>query len=129
MLNSHVGLLPTWADTFGFSVLEFQATGCPVISTDIRALPEINNNDIGYLIKVPKNEDGEGLYMTEAQRNVMSQTVQKGLEDAVLKIFEDKEQIAIKSDRSIANVAKSHSPVDYADKIRTIYLEALQSNG
>src|SRR5690606_873447 len=51
--KTHVGLLPTWADSFGYSVLEAQACGCPVITTDIRALPEINNNDIGWLIKVP----------------------------------------------------------------------------
>lgn len=55
MKSAHVGLLPTFADTYGYSVLEFQACGCPVISTDVRALPEINNNEIGWMIKVPKN--------------------------------------------------------------------------
>lgn len=50
--NSHVGLLPTWADSFGYSVLEAQAAGCPCITTDIRALPEINNDDIGWVIKL-----------------------------------------------------------------------------
>ncbi|MFH4294310.1 glycosyltransferase, partial [Acinetobacter baumannii] len=55
----HIGLFPTWADTFGYSVLEFQACGCPVISTDVRALSEINNNDIGWLINVDKNKYGE----------------------------------------------------------------------
>lgn len=128
MLISHVGMLPTWADTFGYSVLEFQATGCPVISTDVRALPEINNDDIGYLIKVPRNEAGEGLYMTETQRIVMSQVITKGIEDAVLKIFEDKRQIVSKSARSIANVARNHNPADYAEKIRAIYLEALHGD-
>lgn len=49
--NSHVGLLPTWADSFGYSVLEAQAAGCPCITTDIRALPEINNDDIGWIIE------------------------------------------------------------------------------
>jgi glycosyltransferase involved in cell wall biosynthesis len=37
MKKSHVGLLPTYADTYGYSVLEFQAAGCPVITTNVRA--------------------------------------------------------------------------------------------
>ena len=41
--NTHVGLLPTYADTYGYSVLEAQSFGCPVITTNIRAMPEINN--------------------------------------------------------------------------------------
>ncbi len=49
-----VGLLPTYADTYGFSALEAQSAACPVISTDVRALPEINNTEVGWLINVPK---------------------------------------------------------------------------
>lgn len=49
---SHVGLLPTWADTYGYSVLEAQAAGCPCITTNIRALPEINNDEIGWMINI-----------------------------------------------------------------------------
>src|SRR5262249_18051285 len=56
--QTHVGLLPTWAETYGYFVLEAQACGCPVISTDIRALPEINNAECGWLIKVPKYDLG-----------------------------------------------------------------------
>jgi len=51
-----VGMLPTRGDTYGYSVLEFQASGCPVISTDVRALLEINNEDCGWIINVPKNK-------------------------------------------------------------------------
>lgn len=36
--NAHVGFLPTIADTFGYSVLVMQASGCPVV----------NNNPIRY---------------------------------------------------------------------------------
>ena len=43
MKSADVGLLPTYADTFGYSLLEFQAAGCPVISTNVRALSEIND--------------------------------------------------------------------------------------
>jgi len=49
-----LALLPTCAETHGDVVLEAQANGCPVITTDIRTLPEINPSEIGYLIEVPK---------------------------------------------------------------------------
>ena len=35
MREQHVGLLPTWSDTYGYSVLEFQGIGVPVITTNV----------------------------------------------------------------------------------------------
>ncbi|MFW2788163.1 glycosyltransferase, partial [Acinetobacter baumannii] len=70
----HIGLLPTWADTFGYSVLEFQACGCPVISTDVRALSEINNNDIGWLINVDKNKYGEIVVDSYSKKDLCRRT-------------------------------------------------------
>ena len=46
-----VGLLPSRHDTFGYSVLEFQASGLPCITTDVCALTEINNNSCGWVVK------------------------------------------------------------------------------
>ena len=45
--KAHVALLPTWMDTFAYSVLECQACGTPVISTSLRALTEINSGGGG----------------------------------------------------------------------------------
>jgi len=58
--RADVGLLPSYADTYGLSVLEAQACGKPVITTDIRALPEINPETAGWLIKVPKKRIRRG---------------------------------------------------------------------
>jgi len=78
--GADVGLLPTWADTYGLSVLEAQAAGCPVITTNVRALPEINNNHVGWLIRVPKDDLGEANYTTPEDRENLSQVIQDGLE-------------------------------------------------
>lgn len=75
--NTHVGLLPTWADSFGYSVLEAQAAGCPVITTDVRAHPEINNNEIGWVMEVPKKVNGRACIDGELMRNRFSQTLHK----------------------------------------------------
>lgn len=120
-----VGLLPTWADSYGFSVLECQAHGCPVISTDIRALPEINNTECGWLIRVPKNDLGEALYSTPDERAKLSQQIRAGLEAIIRGIVEDPSVIETKGNASIARIRKFHDPDEYAEKLRQIYSDAI----
>ncbi|MDI3521542.1 MAG: hypothetical protein PWR04_1530 [Anaerophaga sp.] len=69
--QSHIGLLPTWADSYGYSVLEAQAAGCPCITTDIRALPEINNDEIGWVINLPLTK-----YSTDLQNLLINKIYQ-----------------------------------------------------
>lgn len=122
-----IGLLPTWADTYGASVLEAQACGCPVISTDIRALPEINNTNVGWLIHVPKNDMGEALYSTAEERVKLSEQIQSGLEAIIRGIVADPSVIATKGQASIERIKAFHDPQDYADRLRSIYQAALGS--
>ncbi|WP_241627814.1 glycosyltransferase, partial [Rosenbergiella epipactidis] len=68
MSKSHIGLLPTWADTYGYSLLEFMAAGCPVISTNVRALTEINSSDRGYIINLPLNNIKEVFIKNEEDK-------------------------------------------------------------
>jgi len=126
MKKSHIGLLPTYADTFGFSGLEFQAAGCPVISTNIRALPEINNNDNGWIIKIPKNYLGEAIYSTEEDRLIISKLIRKGIEQIVHQIFSDKKIILEKSNNAINQIKKNHSTQKYSEKMSEIYCKAIQ---
>ncbi|MDY0126346.1 MAG: glycosyltransferase family 4 protein [Anaerolineaceae bacterium] len=121
-----IGLLPTYADSYGFSVLEAQACGLPVISTDVRALPEINNTDIGWIIRVPKNDLGEALYFTAEDRERLSQQIQAGLEAIIHNIVADPSVIFEKAVKSIERIREMHDPTVYAQKLRAIYQDALQ---
>ncbi|HZK17537.1 MAG TPA: glycosyltransferase family 4 protein [Anaerolineaceae bacterium] len=125
MKNCDVGLLPTYADSYGFSVLEEQACGLPVISTDVRALPEINNTSVGWIIRVPKNELGEALYSTPEERDRLSQQIQSGMEAIVSSIVADPSVIYTKALASIERIRDMHDPQVYAQKLREIYQEAL----
>lgn len=125
MKNSHIGLLPTYADTYGFSVLELQATGCPCITTNVRALPEINNFDTGWVIDVPKQQSGEAIYATKDDRNVISKLIRNGLEKTIHEIFTDRSIIAQKAEKSIARIKEHHSVERYAARMKNIYQEAL----
>jgi glycosyltransferase involved in cell wall biosynthesis len=126
MKKSHVGLLPTYADTYGYVVLELQAAGCPVISTNIRALPEINNNDNGWMIDIPKNYLGEAIYTTKEDRIIISNAIRKGIEQAVHEIFADKKIILEKSNKSIRYIETNHSVQNYARQMSEIYRKAVR---
>lgn len=123
--TADVGLLPTWADTYGLSVLEAQACGLPVISTNVRALPEINSAKVGWLIHVPKNEMGEALYSTTEERLILSEQIQAGLENTIRSIIADPSVIAIKGQAALERIRVEHSPEDYAERLRQIYRAAL----
>ena len=125
MRKHHVGLLPTWADTYGYSVLEMQANGCPVISTDVRALPEINNDEKGWLINASKNELGEAFYSTLEEREILSKSIAGQLEEIVLEIFNDRHSINQKAQQSINYIRENHSMQKYALKLMGIYSECV----
>jgi glycosyltransferase involved in cell wall biosynthesis len=124
MKASHIGLLPTYADTYGYSLLEFQAAGCPVISTDVRALPEINNPQVGWLIPVPRDHLGEALYRTEEERRALCAAVSAGLERALDEIFSAPQAVAVKAENAVRRIRQDHSPEAYARQLQQVYQEA-----
>ena len=86
-ISSHIGLLPTWGDTYGYSVLEMQACGCPVITTSVRALTEINPSESGWMIDVPCNKFKEIVISSyddkEEIRNIIIAGIKKNIANAV----------------------------------------------
>lgn len=126
MKGAHVGLLPTYADSYGFSVLEFQAAGCPVVSTDVRALPEINNNKVGWVINIPKNRLGEALYTTKESRAEISEAIKTGLSQAIEEIIENRQIIPRKADAALSQIGDCHSPEAFSRKLGEIYNSALR---
>ncbi len=58
--GAHFGLLPTFADTFGFSAIECMSEHTPMIATRTGALPEFMTDGVnGILLDVPTTETGE----------------------------------------------------------------------
>ena len=126
MKETHIGLLTSYADSFGYSALEFQGSGCPVVSTNIRALPEINDNEKGWLIEVPKNRLGEAIYTTESDRLKISNAIRNGLEWVVQEVFNNRSIIPIKSEKAILNVKLNHSRDKFSSQMKNIYLNAIR---
>lgn len=106
--KSHVGLLPTWADSFGYSVLEAQASGCPVITTDIRALPEINSDEIGWLIYVDKTNNKDGDIFSQEKRELFSKNLYENLYLIILQIVNSPESIKEKGVKCINQIKSKY---------------------
>lgn len=121
MKESHIGLLPTWADTFGYSVLEFQASGCPVISTNVRALPEINNSELGWVIDVEINSLGELVIDSQGKKEATRRRIIDNLKSIILEALDNKELVKQKAIRALNRIEKVHSIERYNQKIKNIY--------
>ena len=127
MKQCDIGLLPSYAETYGYSILEFQACGCPVITTDIRAFPEINNNDIGWLIPIPKRPDGEARYREPGGKEKIFDAITNGINRILSEIINDEEIIATKGRKALERIKLEHCPNKYEEKLLEIYNRALNS--
>ena len=127
--QAHVGLLPSMGDTFGFSVLEMQACGCPVITTDRQALPEINNDQCGWIIntrgvQLPHGDDF-GHY-TRDEVGLLSSIIRETLIEIVTSVMEDRLYLKEKAEKSLERIRIQHAPVEYARKLYSIYQRAIR---
>lgn len=124
--STHVGLLPTYADTYGYSVLEMQAMACPVISTNIRALPEINSNERGWIIEVPKDKYGEGKYNSKEERELLSSKIENGLGLVLNEIINNPDIIIEKGQKALDGLKILNCPKTNGDAYFSIYKNTLE---
>ncbi|WP_273208571.1 glycosyltransferase family 4 protein [Marinobacter subterrani] len=122
MRTCDVGLLPSYAETYGYSVLEFQACGRPVITTDIRAFPEVNSNERGWLIPVNKREIwGEAYFRSDRDREALSASIRNGLLNAFEDILANTDQIRRKGERALDHILSGHSPERFGQSLEALY--------
>jgi len=124
-LQSDLGLLPTYADTYGYTVLEAQAAGCPVITTNVRALPEINPESCGWQIMLPKDIHGNAHLDSEKERTEVSRTIQGGLMELFAFICNHPNTIREKGKNAWERIRKDHDPKMVANYLEGKYKTAL----
>ncbi|MEM9669772.1 MAG: glycosyltransferase family 4 protein [Pseudomonadota bacterium] len=91
--RSHFCLLPTFADTFGFSAIESMAEYTPVLGTRICALPEFITDGVnGLLLDLPTNRIGEWAGMDYGKRHTVeyetrfAEAVEQLAQDAITRL-------------------------------------------
>lgn len=121
LIDSHVGLLPSHYDSYGFSVLEAQASACPVITTDAVALPEINSEEVGWVIEVEKDACGTPLYVTAVERRRLEECIEAGLLRIIEEIVSHPDMIRRKGLRALERIRTDHDPIKTAALLESIY--------
>ncbi|THB83447.1 glycosyltransferase family 1 protein [Pantoea allii] len=119
--QSDAGLLPTWQETYGFSVLEMQSSGCPVITSNVRALPEINPASAGWAITSPLNADREYSITSAALKTQLRQSLVEGLKSTILAITERPEMLQEKGEAAILRIKEQHDTDRYIARLNDIY--------
>jgi glycosyltransferase involved in cell wall biosynthesis len=124
--NTHVGLLPTYAETYGYSALEAQAAGCPVITTNGAALPEINNNIKGWMIELPVSDDERTIPRTDFEKKQYSDLITVQLYELIAQLLNQPKILKTKADICLRDIEQNHSIELHTKKLETIYDLALE---
>lgn len=119
--KAHVGLLPTSSDTYGYSVLEMQAGGTPVVTTDIMALPEINNEKCGWLVNLERRNDKNEILDDDEFREYSKEILYKELEPCLKQIIQKPESIEKKAIAAYRRIREYHSVVNYRKRLLELY--------
>jgi glycosyltransferase involved in cell wall biosynthesis len=125
--DTDVGLLPTYHDTYGHSALEAQSCGCPVISTDIYALPEINNDEMGWFMRTPlKDHEGGVSYIDPRERAKLPEQLEEQLMSIIQTIVSQPSIVRAKGARCLSEIADRRSTAKAAERLEAVYDEALR---
>jgi len=115
MEHQDLGLLPTWGDTYGYSVLEMKSFMLPVITTSVRALPEINEDS--NIIKLELNMFGEIVINSEKDKIIQREMIISGLKSKINKFNHDRSSLITSARTGIEQLKKQHDPTRYFRKV------------
>ena len=121
LVKSDILLLPSFSDTYGYVVLEAQAAGCATITSNVRALPEINNDHTGWLLELPQNELGILKFKNGADKKRVSDLLSEQLVFTLKEILDDPEKIKEKAQNSLERIDKKHSIANHKFQLEGIY--------
>lgn len=81
LARADVFALPSFYEGFGIPILEAQASGCPVITSNVSAMPEVAGE--GAILIKPKNinELTEGIYHLITDKEIRNEMIEKGYEN------------------------------------------------
>ena len=119
--DSHLGFLPTWQDTYGYSVLEMQSRGCPVISTGVRSLPEINNEEVGWILSHETNAWGEWKEIPTSRESKVSNQLASEIYRLTKEILQNPQAMEAKGRASVERIRREHNPVTHAQILSDYY--------
>lgn len=122
--TADIALLPSYDETYGYAVLEAQACGCPVVTTNGGAFKEINNNDCGWVIDVPLINNRSIPY-SENEKKIFQETVKTALDDIIRNAIHDSSDLRQKGGLCLKRIAEHHSIKNAAIALEEVYNGAI----
>ena len=119
MKKSHIGMFPSYCDTFGYVVLEMQASGCPVLTTDINAMPEINDDNRGWICHLNTPIEEYHLQSEKVRKELVQQ-----IEEHMIDALEDRNKLEEKALLAANVIEENFSPEKFAAEMYEIYMQA-----
>jgi glycosyltransferase involved in cell wall biosynthesis len=123
--GSHILCFPSYLDIYGYVVLEAMASYTPVITTNQRALSEINNDSIGWILNMPLNDLDTIDRSTVDLRKKNHLLLCNLLEETLVEIANNKDIIDKKAKACYEYVEKSHNYDNHKKILGKIYEEAI----
>ncbi len=127
LLEAHVGILPSFGETYGYFLLEAMACGCAVVATAVSPLTEIVSDQCGYLLNVPTAmKDVEYIDIDNPARyKEISARLTERIFQSIEAICNDTKLLQAKSLLALQHIREKYSPFDRAAALEKIYHEAL----
>lgn len=125
--RTDVMLLPSYGESYGYVVLEAQACGTPVVTTNMPPFTEFNNNEVGWLCDVPL-VFREGIYDSDVESteglkafcNTLAESVYSSMKDAL----DHPEKVKLKGAKGLDRIRLVHNPANNISKLLEIYQKA-----
>jgi len=102
-------------------VLEMQACGCPVITTNVRALPEINPASAGWLIDCPLNDMFEIAIGSAQEKLAIRDRIIAQLKQIITQIMAQREAISTRSAQALQRIKDQHDPARFRASLDAFY--------
>lgn len=125
--ESHVVLLPSYGETYGYSLLEGMAMGCMPITTDLSPFPEFVNEEWGGIITIDKYMHGpiQRSYNDIESYKRNSDKIVNGLLSIMEEVLNNRNILREKAQKSLVRIQQNHNPYEKAAQLKSIYLESL----
>jgi glycosyltransferase involved in cell wall biosynthesis len=119
--KTNIALLPSYEETYGYTVLEAQSCGCPVITTNGTAFTEINNNDCGWIIKVPLDSENRSVPRNIKDLETFKSTIITEVKNIIIDVLANPEILQLKGQNSIQRIMANHNIENASIKLKTLY--------
>lgn len=118
--QSDIGILPSFGETYGYSILEAMGCGCAVITPNLRPYDEFVKEDWGWKLNVPTKDTRT----VDLSHPDYSEILTNEIYEKIKYACAHRDELISKKIHAVKAIAKYHSPKDRAIFIENLYKNA-----